>query len=48
MKPRIELWTKKSWLDTYISDEFCAGVFIGFCIVAAAALVIMAVYKLIN
>lgn len=36
---------KESWLDTYISDEFCAGVFIGFCIVAGGVLIIMSALK---
>jgi hypothetical protein len=34
-----------SWLDIYISDEFCAGVFIGFCIVAGGVLIIMSALK---
>jgi hypothetical protein len=46
MKPRIELYTKKrSWLDTYISDDFCAGLLIGFCVFAGAFLIVMSALK---
>jgi hypothetical protein len=39
---------KTSWLDAAISDDFCRGILVGFCVVAGAMILIMAVLRLVD